>query len=90
MFPFLAKELLPHQRVVIRVNGKLVGEWVLTERAMQSHSIEVPADVFRDADVVIAFKFPNAVAPIELGVNRDVRTLAARFASISLHDGPVL
>lgn len=90
ILPFLAKELLPHQRVVIRVNGKFVGEWVLTERAMRSHSIEVPADIFRDDDVVIGFKFPNAVAPIELGVNRDVRTLAVRFASISLHDGPVL
>lgn len=90
MLPFLARGLLPHQRVVIHVNGELVGEWVLTERALGSHSIEMPADNFRDEDVVIGFKFPNAVAPRELGVNSDVRTLAVRFASIRLHDGPVL
>ncbi len=90
MLPFLARGLLPHQRVLIHVNGEFVGEWVLTERELGSHSIEVPADYFREEDVVIGFKFPNAVAPRELGVNSDVRTLAVRFASIRLHDGPVL
>ena len=90
MLPFVVKELLPHQRVLIHVNGELVGEWMLTERVLQSHSMEVPADLFRDEEVVVGFEFPNAATPRELGVNRDVRTLAVRFASISLHDGPAL
>ena len=86
--PFVVKEILPRQRVLIHVNDQFIGEWVLAERALRSRSIEVPANFFRDREVVIGFKFPDAATPREMGVNRDVRTLAVRFASISLHDGP--
>ena len=87
-YPFVVKEALPHQRVLIHVNDKLIGEWMLTERVFRSYSIEVPALFFRDGETVISFKFPNAATPKELGVNRDVRRLAVRFASIRLDGGP--
>lgn len=87
-YPFVVKEALPHQRVLIHVNDKLIGEWMLTERVFRSYSIEVPALFFRDGETVISFKFPNAATPKELGVNRDVRLLAVRFASIRLDDCP--
>ena len=87
-YPFVVEKVLPHQRVLIHVNDKLVGEWMLTEPVFQSYSIEVPALFFRDEETVISFKFPNAATPRELGVNSDVRLLAVRFASIRLHDGP--
>ena len=88
VYPFVVKEILPRQRVLIHVNDQFIGEWVLTERALRSRSIEVPANFFRDREVVVGFKFPDAATPREMGVNRDVRTLAVRFASIRLHDGP--
>jgi len=88
VLPFVVKELHPIQRVLIHVNGEPFGEWMLTERVLQSHSLEVPAYFFQDGEVVVGFEFPNAVTPRELGVNRDARTLAVRFASISLDDGP--
>lgn len=87
VLPFVVEELHPVQRVLIHVNGEPVGEWMLTERVLQSHSLEVPAYFFRDDEVVVGFEFPNAVTPRELGVNRDGRTLAVRFANIRLHDG---
>lgn len=87
-YPFIVEKILPHQLVLIHVNDKLIGEWMLTERVFRSYSIEVPALFFRDGETVISFKFPNAATPRELGVNRDVRRLAVRFASIRLDDGP--
>ena len=86
--PFVVEKALPRQRVLIHVNDKLVGEWMLTERVFRTYSIEVPAVVFREGETVICFKFPNAATPKELGVNSDARLLAVRFASIRLHDGP--
>ncbi len=87
-YPFVVEKALPHQRVLIHVNDKFIGEWMLTEPVFRSYSIDVPAHFFRDGETVIGFKFPNAATPRELGVNSDVRLLAVRFASIRLHDGP--
>lgn len=87
-YPFVVANTLPHQRVLIHVDDMLIGEWILTERVFRSYSIEVPAQLFRDGEAIISFKFPNAMVPRELGVNRDVRLLAVRFASIRLDDGP--
>ena len=88
VYPFVVKELLPYQRVLIHLNDQFIGEWVLAERALGSRSIEVPANFFQEEEDVVGFKFPDAATPREMGVNRDVRTLAVRFASIRLHDGP--
>ena len=87
-YPFVVKEILPRQRVLIHLNDQFIGEWVLTKGGLRSRSIEVPANFFQEEEVVVGFKFPDAATPREMGVNRDVRTLAVRFASIWLHDGP--
>ena len=88
VYPFVVKELLPFQRILIHLNDQFIGEWVLAERALGSRSIEVPANFFQEEEVVVGFKFPDATTPRKMGVNSDVRTLAVRFASIRLHDGP--
>ena len=88
LFPFIVQDKLPHQRILVHINDKPLGEWLLTERRLRTHSISVPAIHFKENEVVIDFRFPNASSPKEIGVSRDVRTLAAIFFDITLHDGP--
>ena len=87
LFPFIVQDRLPHQRVLVRINDKPVGEWMLAERTLRTHSIAVPATHFRETEVVIGFEFPNAASPKEMGGSLDVRTLAAIFFDITLQDG---
>ena len=87
MYPFIVQGRLPRQRVLVHINGKLIDEWMLTEKVVQTHSIAVAANHFQGNEVVIGFRFPNATSPKAMGVNRDVRTLAARFIDVALHDG---
>ena len=87
LFPFIVPDKLPHQRVLVRVNGEPIGEWTLTEKKLRTYSIAVPATHFKENEVVIGFGFPNAASPKEMGVSRDVRTLAVIFHDITLHDG---
>ncbi len=87
LFPFIVPGKLPLQRVLVRINSKPIGEWILTEKELRTYSIAVPATHFNENEVVIGFEFPNAASPKHLGVNRDVRTLAVAFRDITLHDG---
>jgi len=87
MAPFLVQERLPLQRVLVYVNHQPVGEWTLADKSFSTHSLTVPASYFHDKNVVLRFEFPNATSPKELGLNRDVRLLAAHFRDIRLIDG---
>ncbi len=87
MSPFLVQDRLPQQRVLVHINGKPVGEWTLAEKSFSTYSLAVPATHFQDKEVVIGFEFPNAASPKEMGLNRDVRLLAAHFRDITLRDG---
>ncbi len=87
MVPFIVQDRLFHQRVLVHINDEPIGEWILTEKAFQTYSIAVPANHFQEKEVVVGFRFPNAAVPKEMGVNSDVRTLAAYFRDITLHDG---
>ena len=87
LFPFIVQDKLPSQRVLVRINDTPVGEWLLNERTLQTHSIAVPATHFKENEVVIGFEFPDAASPKELGVSLDVRTLGAIVYDITLHDG---
>ena len=88
LFPFIVQDKLPRQRVLVRINDTPVGEWMLTDRVLQTHSVAVPATRFKGNEVVIGFGFPDAASPKEMGVNRDVRTLGAIVYDVTLHDGP--
>ena len=88
LFPFIVQDRVPRQPVLVRINDEPVGEWMLADRVLRTHSIAVPASHFQENEVVIGFEFPNAASPKELGLNLDVRTLAAIFHDVTLHDGP--
>ncbi len=88
LFPFIVQDRHPRQRVLVRINDTPVGEWMLADRVLRTHSIAIPATHFKENEVVIGFGFPDAASPKEMGVNLDVRTLGATFYDITLHDGP--
>jgi hypothetical protein len=87
LFPFIVPDKLPRQRVLVRINDTPVGEWMLSDRVLRTHSVTIPATHFNENEVVIGFGFPDAASPKEMGVNPDVRTLGATFMDITLHDG---
>lgn len=77
--------LLPfakRQRVTVTVNGEPLTEWELTKDSPRPQRLEVPA--FAHGKLELAFHFPDAVAPRDLGLANDRRKLAVRLLSLRL------
>jgi hypothetical protein len=77
-------ELLPFaaQRVAVTVNGEPLTEWVLTKDSPRGQTLEVPP--VPDGRLELAFHFPDAVAPRDLGLSNDRRRLAIRLLFLTL------
>jgi hypothetical protein len=78
-------ELLPfaeRQRVTVTLNGGPLTEWVLRKDSPRGQTFEIPA--VADGRLELAFHFPDAVAPRELGLSNDRRRLAIRLLSLTL------
>ena len=70
------------QRVAVTVNGEPLTEWVLTKGSPRSQTLGVPP--VADGRLELAFHFPDAVAPRDLGLANDRRKLAIRLLSLRL------
>lgn len=72
--PFLVPGKLAVQRVAIRLNDKEVANWTLTSAEPQLRTIEIPASVLQDKNVLV-FDLPDATSPRILGISEDWRLL---------------
>jgi len=70
------------QRVAVTANGELVAEWVLAQGGPRQRTLEVPA--VSDGRVELAFHFPDAASPRDLGLSNDRRKLAVRLLFLTL------
>jgi hypothetical protein len=72
---FLVPGKINQQHVSIELNGRLITTLVLKESAPREYSIDVPADVLQEKNVLI-FGGPDAESPATFGLSRDNRLLA--------------
>lgn len=70
------------QRVTVTVNGEPLTQWLLTKDSPRPPTLEVPA--VADGRLELAFHFPDAMAPRDLGLANDRRKLAIRLLSLTL------
>lgn len=78
-------DLLPFgksQRVSVTANGEPLVEWVLVTGGPQRQTLEVPA--IADGRLELAFHFPDAASPRDLGLSNDRRKLAVRLLFLTL------
>lgn len=69
------------QRLIVKQNNVLVGEYVIEYGQYEDKRIEIPIDATKDLiDIVI--EFPNAVSPSSIGEGTDGRMLAVGLTKI--------
>lgn len=76
----------PVQRVVIKVNGVTIGNWVvgLGVSGMQRSAV-IPRALLRSGQVmVLTLEFPDAATPKSLGINEDGRLLAVAITALRI------
>lgn len=75
----------PTQRVAISLNGVPVFSDKIDRRTGNSVELKIPeaARVASPENITVGFRFPDAISPIDLGINSDGRTLAFGLLAIS-------
>ena len=85
LHPFLVKAKIERQRVIVRVNGSDIGEWVVD--ADGEYKMAISKEHISESQLLwIVFDLPDAIAPKSLGYNPDVRHLSVRWDSVTLYD----
>ncbi|MBM3787684.1 MAG: hypothetical protein FJW30_25290 [Acidobacteria bacterium] len=71
------------QRIEVRCNGELVGEWAITENGPR----KLPPFQIPGGAALLEFRCPDAKSPRELGYGEDDRKLGLGLTSLVFYDG---
>lgn len=81
--PFLAKGMPSKQQVLIKVNGNVIGKWLVT--SAEKYSLIIPQKYIKGArSLDVTFEMPNAKSTQELGIGNDPRPLSIVIEWLSL------
>jgi hypothetical protein len=74
---------LPKEHVIVSANGRRIAKFLA--KGEEQRTFVVPPSCFsNDGKVTLAFSFPDAISPKELGQGGDDRKLALRLYSVTL------
>jgi len=71
------------QRAEVFINGTKVEDWNIDKA--EEKKLLLPKALSEDGSFIVTFKLPDAISPMELGVNEDIRQLALLFRSIKFY-----
>jgi len=75
------------QIVAVSVNGSLLKKIILSSNR-QIYNIDIPLQYLKsDGNLLIQFDFPNAISPVEFGMNQDRRLLSMAVYGFKLTPG---
>lgn len=80
MAPFLVPSKLNQQKLIVKLNGQLVADLVLTNDNVSEFSITLPQSAMK-LNNVLSFSIPSAASPLEFGVGTDERRLGVRMVN---------
>jgi hypothetical protein len=86
--PYVRREKLPEQRIILSVNGVVVDEWFEHRSRSKSREVRIPADTVKGSEVNIVFDFPDAASPRSLGLGADRKKLGIALMSVRLSVAP--
>lgn len=75
------------QRVVVRLNGKVVAQWQFTKDQVETRELALPLTDIQPPPVPrlhIQFDFPDARSPRELGISDDTRLLGIHVEAMEI------
>lgn len=82
---FVVPNRISSQKIQIRVNRQLAGEWEIAQSDLQLMTLKIPNHLWNDRDeIAITFETPGAVSPSSLGVSPDVRELGLAMVWMEL------
>ena len=71
------------QHSEVFINGIKVEDWSIDKA--EEKKLLLPKYLSENGNFIMSFKLPNAITPMELGINEDVRQLALGFRSIRFY-----
>jgi hypothetical protein len=87
--PFLVAGKLEQQRLVIRINGKVVSSLTLIKNEPAEYSIPLPAGLLGSENLLM-FELPDAESPKTLGVSEDARRLGVNVQFLEINSSSSL
>jgi len=82
--PFLVKNTLDQQRMIIRVNGHPVANTTISEPGSQEIVVQINQSILEGDMQTLTFELPDAMSPYEKGISGDTRTLGIAVQTLSL------
>jgi hypothetical protein len=79
-YPFVVRDAHPIQRLIVKVNGRAVGDLSLRWRG--TWALYVPATALGGDNMVITLEHPDAARPSDFGTGKDGRELAVAVGAI--------
>ena len=85
LFPFIVSGKVEKQTVIILINGKKAGKWIIKAKGLQERTLDIPRNFIGDTGLLkITFNTPDSVSPLEIGYNKDKRVLGVAFYALEL------
>jgi hypothetical protein len=81
MAPFIVPGKLEEQRVIVKLNGRVLTTYELRTAELNDYSLALPAAYLREKNV-LEFHIPGSATPASLGVSEDERHLGIRVAFV--------
>ena len=81
VIPFIVQGKVPRQRMIVEVAGKRVGDFLFEAGGPQTRSVEL--EMADGRDVLVDFRFPDAMRPSDIGLSADSRQLAFAIRGVS-------
>ncbi len=85
--PFIVPKHVEHQRLVVMINQRFAGYFVLSSPDEQTLILDLPWQMLSGRIVTtFAFQMPDATSPAEAGLSGDTQTLGVAFAALTICD----
>jgi hypothetical protein len=84
LHPYLAGGKLEKQRIIVKVNRLVEGEW--TVKNTDAYKLTIPGEHIRTPRLDITFELPDSKSPLELGIGKDNRPRSIIVEWIEMHE----
>ncbi len=84
--PFLHENKVTKQNIIVMVNGREAGKWLIDQAGLQTLSLLIPKALFREKEQTLEFVCPDAISPKTLDISLDLRELALAVYSVTMKE----
>jgi hypothetical protein len=88
LLPSTHGEDWPRQRIILQIDDQEIKRWTLTKRESTELKANIPSNLTNTDELVLHFKFPDAVRQRDIGVGQDTRLQAVALGRFRMVERP--